>query len=77
MTSIRNIKFIIAAAFAVISSIASAQKYPDGIIDKTVAVVGNEMITISDLEEEVQMMQAYGKIPIGRGHTSNNLHLLL
>lgn len=61
MTSIRNIKFIIAAAFAVISSIASAQKYPDGIIDKTVAVVGNEMITISDLEEEVQMMQAYGK----------------
>ena len=61
MTGIRNIKFIAAAAFAVISSLASAQKYPDGIIDKTVAVVGNEMITISDIEEEVQMMQAYGK----------------
>ncbi len=39
---------------------ASAQKYPDGIIDKTVAVVGNEMIMISQLEEEVQMMRAYG-----------------
>ena len=39
---------------------ASAQKYPDGIIDKTIAVVGNEMIMISQLEEEVQMMRAYG-----------------
>ena len=48
------------AAFAVISSLASAQKYPDGIVDKTIAVIGNEVITISGLEEEVQMMQAYG-----------------
>ena len=39
---------------------ASAQKYPDGIIDKSIAVVGNEMIMISDLEEEVQMMRAQG-----------------
>ena len=39
---------------------ASAQKYPDGIIDKTIAVVGNEMIMISQLEEDVQMMKAYG-----------------
>ena len=48
------------AAFAVISSLASAQKYPDGIVDKTIAVIGNEVITISGLEQEVQMMQAYG-----------------
>ena len=47
-------------AFAVISLAASAQKYPNGIIDKTIAVVGNEMIMISQLEEEVQMMRAYG-----------------
>ena len=39
---------------------ASAQKYPGGIVDKSVAVIGNEMITISDLEEEVQMMRAQG-----------------
>ena len=39
---------------------AFAQKYPDGIIDKTVAVVGNEVIMISELEEEVKMMRAYG-----------------
>lgn len=38
----------------------SAQKYPNGVIDKTIAVVGNEMIMISDLEEEAQMMKAYG-----------------
>ena len=39
---------------------ASAQKYPGGIVDKSIAVVGNEMIMISDLEEEVQMMRAQG-----------------
>ena len=47
-------------ALAVISFAASAQKYSNGIIDKTIAVVGNEVIMISQLEEEVQMMKAYG-----------------
>ena len=37
-----------------------AQKYGDGLIDKTVAVVGNEMISLSQLEQEVQMMRAQG-----------------
>ena len=41
---------------------AAAQKYSGGIVDKTIAVVGNEMITISQLEEEVQMMRAYGML---------------
>ena len=39
---------------------ASAQKYMDGIVDKTIAVIGNEVVTISQLEEEVKMMRAYG-----------------
>ena len=39
---------------------ASAQKYSNGLVDKTIAVVGNEMIMLSDLEEEVEMMRAYG-----------------
>ena len=39
---------------------ASAQKYTDGIVDKTIAVIGNEVITISQLEEEVKMMRPYG-----------------
>jgi peptidyl-prolyl cis-trans isomerase SurA len=38
----------------------SAQKYGGGVIDKTVAVIGNEAIMISDIEEQVQMMRAQG-----------------
>ena len=41
---------------------ASDQKYQGGLVDKTVAVVGNEMIMLSQLEEEVQMMKAYGML---------------
>ena len=41
---------------------ASAQKYSNGLIDKTIAVVGNEMIMLSDLEDEVAMMRAYGML---------------
>ena len=49
------------AAFLLAFS-ASAQKYSNGLIDKTVAVVGNEVIMLSDLEEEVAMMRAYGML---------------
>ena len=41
---------------------ASAQKYSNGLVDKTIAVVGNEMIMLSDLEEEMQMLKAYGML---------------
>ena len=53
-------RFAIAVACAAMAVSAYAQKYSDGLIDKTIAVVGNEVIMISDLEEEVQMMRAYG-----------------
>ena len=43
-----------------LSVAASAQKYYGGVVDKTIAVVGNEMIMLSDLEEEVQLMKAQG-----------------
>ena len=49
--------FMLAAAFS-----ASAQKYSNGLVDKTVAVVGNEVIMLSDVEEEIQVMRAYGMI---------------
>jgi peptidyl-prolyl cis-trans isomerase SurA len=39
--------------------LASAQKY-NGVVDKSVAVIGNEMITLSDLESQVQVMNAQG-----------------
>ena len=38
-----------------------AQKY-DGVIDKTVALVGNSMILLSQIESEVQMMQFQGYV---------------
>ena len=56
------IKGVAAFALATISFAASAQRYSDGIIDKTVAIVGNEVIMLSQLEEEVNMMKAYGMI---------------
>ena len=53
------LKGVAAILFAVVSVNASAQKYQGGIVDKTVAVVGNEVIMISDIESEMQMMQSY------------------
>ncbi|MCR5561322.1 MAG: peptidylprolyl isomerase [Bacteroidales bacterium] len=38
---------------------ASAQKY-NGVIDKTVAIVGGEFISLGEVEQEVQMMRAQG-----------------
>ncbi|MFA6334712.1 MAG: peptidylprolyl isomerase [Bacteroidales bacterium] len=38
----------------------SAQKYTNGLVDKTVALVGNDMIQLSTLESEVQMMLFQG-----------------
>ena len=44
---------------AVLAMVASAQKY-GGVIDKTVAVVGGESITIAEIESQVQTMRAQG-----------------
>lgn len=51
--------FVFVVALAVAIS-AGAQKYPAGLIDKTVAVVGNEMISIAQLEEELRFMRSQG-----------------
>lgn len=53
------LKGVAVMLFAAVSVIASAQKYHGGIVDKTVAVVGNEVIMISDIESEMRMMQSY------------------
>ena len=47
----------LAAAFCIVP--AGAQRYRT--IDKSVAVVGNELITVSDIENEIQMMRAQGQ----------------
>ena len=51
------LKGVAVLLFAAASVNAFAQKYQGGIVDKTIAVVGNEVIMISDIEAEVQMMQ--------------------
>ncbi len=53
--------FLVAMAFVYGNSVF-AQKYDGGLIDKSVAVVGNEMIMLSQLESEVQMMIANGYV---------------
>ena len=50
----------VSLAMLAISVSATAQRYQEGLVDKTVAVIGNEAITISDIEAEVQVMRAQG-----------------
>ena len=54
-------RVIVFAAALLLTTGLSAQKYKGGLVDKTVAVVGNEVIMISDIESEVQQMQAQGR----------------
>ncbi|MCQ2159160.1 MAG: peptidylprolyl isomerase [Bacteroidales bacterium] len=53
-------KFFIAFLAVYIAIESPAQKYQGGLIDKTIAVVGAEYITLSDLESQVQTMKAQG-----------------
>ena len=53
------LKISLLTACLAVCAVSSAQKY-NGIIDKSIAVIGNELITISDIEDEVQMMRAQG-----------------
>ena len=54
-------RVIVFAAAILLTTGLSAQKYKGGLVDKTVAVVGNEVILVSDIESEVQQMQAQGR----------------
>ena len=56
-----------AVLFAAAALTASAQKYSGGLVDKTVAIVGNEVIMLSDIEDEVAMMRAYGMMSDKKG----------
>lgn len=54
------LKGVAVVLLAAVSAGASAQKYTGGVVDKTVAVVGNEVIMLSDIESEMQMQKMYG-----------------
>lgn len=69
MGYLRIMRFTAAAAACMMFSVAvSAQKYQNGLVDKTVAVIGNEVIMLSDVEEEVknQYMAGYMSDRTGR-----------
>ena len=53
-------RIILAAALILMGTGLQAQKYSGGIIDRNAAVVGGELITVSDIESEVRMMRAQG-----------------
>jgi len=52
--------FLIMAALTA-SLTLNAQKYQNGLVDKTVATLGGEVILISDIESELQQMRAGGQ----------------
>ena len=55
-------KRVLTIAGALLSCLVmNAQKYQNGLVDKTVAVLGGEVILISDIENEVQQMRAGGQ----------------
>lgn len=57
----RNVISLALTLTALLSAIgASAQKYSDGLVDKTVAVIGGDMIMLSQIESELQMMRYNG-----------------
>jgi peptidyl-prolyl cis-trans isomerase SurA len=58
-------------ALAGLCIVASAQRYR-GVIDKSVAIVGNEMISLSDVEAQVQAMRAQG-LPANRCDILENM----
>ncbi len=56
----KKMPFLATVAALLLPLVASAQKYQDGLIDKSVAVVGEELIKVSSIEDEIRMMRASG-----------------
>ena len=54
-----KVTICLAALLLAAPFVSRAQKY-QGVVDKSVAIVGGELITLSDIEQEVQMMSARG-----------------
>ena len=60
---LRRFSAVAAAILVLTLSTAKAQVYKNGLIDKTVALIGNESILLSQIEEQVQLMLANGAAP--------------
>ncbi|MBQ2912634.1 MAG: peptidylprolyl isomerase [Bacteroidales bacterium] len=57
----RILSGVIVAVLMVIPVTLSAQRYENGLADKTIALIGNEAIFLSQLEAEIQVMAAQGQ----------------
>jgi len=54
-------RILIVAAGLLAALTLNAQKYQNGVVDKTIAVLGGEVLLISDIENEVQQLRASGQ----------------
>lgn len=58
-----NRKIALAVAILLFTSLSAlAQKYQGGLVDKSVAVVGNDVIMLSEIEAEAQVQRARGLV---------------
>lgn len=57
----RFLSKVVVAVLIALPMTLSAQRYENGLADKTIALIGNEAIFLSQLESEIQMMAAQGQ----------------
>ena len=72
---IRNIRLFAAAVSVLLCASASAQRY-EGVVDKSIAVIGSELITLSDLEEQVRL-SGYGRYTSGKSIRCETLEMMM
>ena len=72
---IKNIRLFAAAVSVLLCAGASAQRY-EGVVDKSIAVIGSELITLSDLEEQVRL-SGYGRYTSGKSIRCETLEMMM
>ncbi len=58
----RKVLLVIFALFTAAYSPVLGQNYGPGVVDKSIAIIGNEVIMVSQIESEAQMMRAKGAV---------------
>ena len=57
----RILSSVVAVLLLIVPMTLSAQRYENGLADKTIVLIGNEAIFLSHLESEIQVMAAEGR----------------
>lgn len=61
---LKSLRIVSVAVALSLSAVASyAQKYENGLVEKSVAVVGKDVIMLSDIEDECRMQRMRGLVP--------------